>query len=155
MFYHLINMAVVNSYILFLEHQAQFPDNEDLRRPGSYSRFEFREEIVRQICGFSEYGDPPVCSGGPAAPPEPGLFDTQHMPVFSDVRRNCVVCYKQGRGEKKVYSHCSAIQCQGKHMHVTREHNCFQEFHSREYHGLPLQDGYNPLSLTMSTDPQC
>jgi len=136
MFYHLIDMAIVNSYILFLEHQAKFPDHEDLRRVAGYSQTEFRKEIVRQICGFPEYGDPPVSSGGPAAPPDPGLFDTQHMPVFSDSRKNCVVCYKQGRGERKVFSHCSAPQCGGKHMHVTREHNCFAEFHSREYHGL-------------------
>ena len=136
MFYHLIDMAVVNSYILFLEHRTQFPDNEDLQRPAGYSQTEFREEIVRQICGFPEYGDPPICSRGQSASPEPSLFDTQHMPVFSDKRRNCVVCYKQGRGEKKVFSHCSAEQCKGKFMHITREFNCFQEFHSREYHGL-------------------
>ena len=134
MFYHLIDIAVVNSYILFLDHKARFPDNEDLRRPAGYSQREFREEIVRQICGFAEYGDPPVYSAGPTA--EPCLFETQHMPVYSDVKRNCVVCYKQGRGQRKVYSHCSAPQCEGKHMHITKELNCFQEFHSKEYHGL-------------------
>ena len=37
MVYHLINMAVVNGFILFKEHQAQFPYVETLKRPSQYS----------------------------------------------------------------------------------------------------------------------
>ena len=73
---------------------------------------DFREEIVRQICGFPEYGDPPVSSA--ARPAEDlSLFKTQHIPVISDLRRNCVVCYKQGRGQRKVYSHSTAKNIMG------------------------------------------
>ena len=135
MFYHLIDIAIVNSYILFLDHQSQFPDNEDLQRPSGFTQMEFREEIVRQICEFPEYGDPPVSSAARPAR-DLFLFDTQHMPVYCDIKRNCVVCYKQGRGQRKVYSYCSAPQCEGKHMHITKELNCFKVFHSREYHGM-------------------
>ena len=42
MVYHLFDMAVINGFILFKEHQAQFPDNEALKRPSQYSL----EEIV-------------------------------------------------------------------------------------------------------------
>ena len=35
--FHLIDMAVVNSFILFKEHQTQFPDDEALKRPSHYS----------------------------------------------------------------------------------------------------------------------
>lgn len=54
MFYYLIDMAIVNSFLTM----------KTFRRPAGYSQTEFREEIVRQICGFPEYGDPHVCSGG-------------------------------------------------------------------------------------------
>ena len=134
LFFHLIDIAVVNSFLLFREHQAQFPDVEELQRASDYSLAHFREEIVRQICGFPEYGDPPVPSV--AKPVDPHQFESVHMPVFTDERKNCVVCYKEGRGQLRVQSICSAPQCEGKHMHVTKEKNCFKEFHSREYHNL-------------------
>lgn len=133
LFLHLIDIAVVNSFILFREHQAQFPDVVELQRTADYSLAHFREEIVRQICGFEEYEDPPVYSSAKQA--APGEFDTVHMPVFSDdVRRNCVVCYKREGRQLRVSSYCSAPQCEGNFMHVTKEQNCFKEFHSREYH---------------------
>ena len=132
LFFHLIDIAVVNSFTLFREHQAQSPDVEALQRSSDYSLAHFREEIVRQICGFADYENPPVYST--ARRVEPGEFETVHMPVFVDQRRNCVVCYKQGRGQLNVFSTCSAPQCRGKYMHITKEKNCFKEFHSREYH---------------------
>ena len=48
LFFHLIDIAVVNSYILFKKHQAKNPDEEALRRPRDYLLSSFREEIVRQ-----------------------------------------------------------------------------------------------------------
>ena len=132
LFFHLIDIAVVNSYILFREHQVQFPDVVELQRTADYSLAHFREEIVRQICGFPEYSEPPVVSA--AGPFPPHKFETVHMPVFTNEKKNCVVCYKQGRGQRQCYSTCSAPQCRSKHMHVTKLKNCFEEFHSREYH---------------------
>ena len=56
LFFHVIDMAVVNYFILFREHQRAYPGNEELKRPADYSLAHFREELVRQICGFPEYG---------------------------------------------------------------------------------------------------
>ena len=53
------------------------------------------------------------------------------MPVNSVVERHCVVCYKQGRGQLKVFSFRSGPQCNGKHMHVTKDKNCFRNFIAR------------------------
>ena len=133
LFFHLIDIAVVNSFILFKEHQANNPDDEALHRPKSYSLSNFREELVRQLCDLPECDDPPTST---RSKPAQNLDDFRavHVPECSDVRRRCVVCYKQGRGDLKVNSYCSAPQCQGKYMHLTKERNCFKEFHSREYH---------------------
>ena len=133
-FFHLIDIAVVNSFLLFKEHQAQFPDNEALQRTKGYSLGNFREEIVRQLCDLPERDVPPTSSSVKPAPPPPGEFETAHIPIFSEVQRRCVVCKKQGRGEFKVRSYCSAPQCEGKYMHLTTGRNCFAEFHTREYH---------------------
>lgn len=133
LFFHLVDIAVVNSFILFREHQSKNPDDEALRRPGEYTLGSFREEIVRQLCGFEEYEQAPSSTQLKPTPPQHD-FETVHLPGFSDDRRRCVVCYKQGRGELKVYSYCRAPQCKGKFMHVTKDKNCFEVFHTREYH---------------------
>ena len=129
LFFHLIDMSIVNAFILFKEYQAKFPDNEDPKRPASYTMAEFREEIVRVFSGFPEYGSPPIFVRTPPAQ-RVGEFDTVHIPCFSnDQRKYCVVCYKQGRGQLRVNTYCCADQC-GQFLHITRERNCFREWHS-------------------------
>ena len=103
-------MAVVNSFILFKEHQAQFSDEPALKRTADYSLTDFREEIVRQLCGFAEYDHPLVhVSAKPAPPPsDHGPFLTEHIPIVGDERRMCVVCWKTKRIYSKVQTYCSA-----------------------------------------------
>ena len=132
LFFHLIDIAVVNGFILFKEHQAKNPDNKALHRTAQYSQADFREEIVRQLCDLPEYDVPPVNTTVKRVPP-PDEFDTVHIPEFSDARRNCVVCRKQRRVLLKVSTFCSAPQCRGKFMHLIKGRNCFKEFHSRKY----------------------
>ena len=86
LFFHLIDVAVVNSFILFKAHQKQFPDKEALRRPSSYDLVKFREEIVRQLCGFLEYGNSPLLSS-PLPPPPPSAFVTEHMLMMVEVKK--------------------------------------------------------------------
>jgi len=67
------------------EHQVDFPDVKELERPADYSLASYREELVRQICGFQEYQDPrkPSCTRPPTATPSPppGVFETVHIRV--------------------------------------------------------------------------
>ena len=58
----------------------------------------------------------------------------QHCLVFVDDRRDCVVCKKRDGVRRLVFSTCSAPQCEGKYMHVTKERNCFQVFPTRQFH---------------------
>ena len=137
LFFHLIDIAVVNSFILFREHQAQFPDNPALRRTADYSLAHFREEIVRGICDLPEYSEQPPVRTPVGKKVDPEEFESVHIPVFVEGKKNCVVCYKTEQVQRQVYSTCSAPSCEGKHMHVTKERNCFQIFHSKEYHKRP------------------
>ena len=54
LFFNLIDIAAINGYILFREHQAQFPDDKELQRHSGYSLDNFREEIIEQICDCPE-----------------------------------------------------------------------------------------------------
>jgi hypothetical protein len=135
LFYHLIDMAIVNSYILFQSHRDSNPDNPALHRISKYSIVDFREQTVRQICGLAEYDRPPVNERVQAVPPH-DQFCTTHIATTAGngVRRNCVVCYAEGRGQRKIITFCSAPQC-NKHLHVGGEHDCFVVWHSSDYTG--------------------
>ena len=66
---------------------------------------------------------PALCTSGrprTPCPPPPSLFSTEHIPRVADVKRNCVVCWKREKVEKKITTYCSAPQCEGKFMHITR-----------------------------------
>ena len=103
-FFHLIDIAIVNSFLLFREHRAGC-DDEGLRQGSWYTVVDFREALVRKICRLDEYGDPPASEN--IQPVQD--YETVHMPEVSDaVRRNCVVCYAAGRGQKKVSTYCTA-----------------------------------------------
>ncbi|RMX51887.1 hypothetical protein pdam_00012204, partial [Pocillopora damicornis] len=76
-----------------------------------------------------------ITTGRPRGPAtQTSQFVTEHIPVQGEHKRNCVVCYKEGRGEVEVQTYCSAPQCEGKYMHVAKQRNCFAVFHSAEYH---------------------
>ena len=134
LFFHLIDMTIVNSFILFQEHRRNFPDEPALKRASDYSLYNFRAELVRQLCGLPEYDHPPVaCNSKPALPPpDHGPFVTEHIPVLGLERKTCVVCWKRHKKQFKVQSYCSAPQC-NRYMHITSDKDCFKFFHSPDY----------------------
>jgi hypothetical protein len=109
-----------------------------IRRRSTYGIVDFREEVIRQICGLAEYDRPPVYEAVQAEPT--GQFCTAHIPATTVadgggiVRRQCVVCYAAGRGQLKVNTYCSAPQC-NKYMHVAGEFDCFGVLHGDGYVG--------------------
>ena len=100
---------MVNSFILFQAHRKEHPEIE---RPTGYSQCDFRDEIVREICGFDEYLDPPMYSSVRQRVPT-SEFETVHAPRFSEEKKTCVVCYKQDNIQRKVYSYCAAPTMSG------------------------------------------
>jgi hypothetical protein len=77
---------------------------------------------VRQLAGIGDNDIPPTSYKVKPS----GQFTTEHLPVFSeDVRRYCVVCYREGRGQLRVCSFCDAPQCQV-YLHITSARNCFR-----------------------------
>ena len=52
LFFRLIVIAVVKRFLLLREHQANNPDDEELKRPKDYSIRAFRTEIIRESAVF-------------------------------------------------------------------------------------------------------
>ena len=135
-FFHFIDLAVVNSYILFSEQQQAHPDFEQLQCPQRYNLENFREELIRNVCDLPLSDQPPAHSQARRPQPPPaGKFVVEHCPIFVDTKKQCVVCAQnEESGRNRVRTTCSATQCRGKHMHLTSDKNCWQIFHSREFH---------------------
>ena len=54
LFFHMIDIAIVNSYILFQLQRAEHPDNKELKGPQKFAIAEYREELVRDLAGLDE-----------------------------------------------------------------------------------------------------
>ena len=134
-FFHLIDLAVVNFYILFCEQREANPDFEELQRPDRHNLENFREELIRNICDLPLTDQPPTHTRVRPQPPAAGRFVVEHCPIYVEAKKQCVVCAQnEESGRNRIRTTCSAPQCRGKHMHFTTEKNCWQVFHCREFH---------------------
>ena len=132
LFFHMIDIAVVNSYILFQLQRKANPDKEELKRPNKYLITDFREELVRDLAGFDEYQTPPVYTN--TSRHRATEFESdEHMIEFSAARNSCKVCYKKLKVEQRVHSFCPAPQC-GVYLHCLLGKNCFKEWHTKAFH---------------------
>lgn len=128
LFFHLIDVAVVNSYIIFEKLRKRFSDDPRLRRPTNYGQLQFREELVRELVGIGEYEDYPVYEYKAPANPD---YHCEHMPEFEDIKRNCKVCYKNSKTENKSFVVCSKCNV---NLCLLAHRNCFKTWHSVQFH---------------------
>ena len=100
-FFHLIDIATVNSFILFKRFSEQNQDNEQLQHKKKYLFLEFREELIKNLIDLNQYAEPPLFRPRPS-PQNKSEFQTDHVPVFSDIKRNCKVRYMTIKKEMKL-----------------------------------------------------
>ena len=96
-FFDGIDTAVVNSFIIFKEYQARFPEHDfRLQRPTRYDLRDFRVELSRNIVSLPKFGSP-LLYANVGRPPLPiGEFEVEHCPIYVDEKKECVVCKKRG-----------------------------------------------------------
>lgn len=123
LFFHCIDIACVNSFVLFQAHRASHPEIPELTRKAGYDHLAFREELLEQIFGFD---------GKQARSPPPTRKHVDHKPQKVQKRKNCKLCYERTKVELKTNVFCDTCQV---HLCFTSVRNCFSEWHAR--HGTP------------------
>ncbi|XP_071372964.1 piggyBac transposable element-derived protein 4-like [Centroberyx affinis] len=131
LFYHFIDIAVVNSFLLFQEWQQCHAAPGAENRFSYYTQVDFRENLARQLGGIDANASLPSHSLKPLAPPSES-FHSDHVPQLQDLSRNCWLCYRKLKVENRTKVACLAPGCNGKRLCFTRDRNCFKSWHSAE-----------------------
>lgn len=125
LFYHFLDIARVNSFILFRDLQKKYPDIVELQRPKSYNQLDFTIELIKQMGHISENQAVPLSDRKPAPPPTAPAGHTLR-PGHADTKRNCHLCYERYRLVRKTFVKC--LSC-GKHFCFLSKRNCLLAAH--------------------------
>ncbi|XP_072140441.1 piggyBac transposable element-derived protein 4-like [Dermacentor andersoni] len=119
LFFHCIDIAVVNSFILFQEHRQQHLSTPELQRSAHFDQLSFRLELTQQLL---ELDDEEVARVYPVPKEVP------HHPQKMRKRRNCRMCYQERKIEQKTNVFCENCEV---HLCLTKTRNCFTAWHER------------------------
>ncbi|XP_026161494.1 piggyBac transposable element-derived protein 4-like isoform X2 [Mastacembelus armatus] len=112
LFYHFLDIAVVNSYLL---HKELFEIKQDPTQAKPLIHKAFREQLAKEMLVFAER---------PAATPPL----TTCMPIFfdSEARKHCKRCKDAGTPRVKTAVYCRKCNVP---LCLSSKRNCFQEWH--------------------------
>jgi hypothetical protein len=123
LFFHLLDIMIVNSYILFQEfrrtHERNFPNFSS-----SFGQLEFRESLAHSLMGLSDLH---VSVHSDIA--------SKCVPEFGDKRTDCIYCNAEAIVlKKKLPSYKTSVFCQTCNVPLclTKERNCFKKWHSKD-----------------------
>lgn len=119
LFFHCVDIACVNSFILFQEHRKENPDVPELSRSAYFDQLAFREELIQQIFEY----DGAAQSGTPFSPHVPAC----HQPKRMERRRNCKLCYRKTKSQSRTNVFCATCEI---YLCFLPSRDCFSEWHS-------------------------
>lgn len=123
LFFHSVDIACANSFILFQEHRKDNPGIPELWRGTSYDEVAFREELIQQIFEHNE-----VAQGhAPFFPHLSPLDPVRHQPKRMEKRRNCKICYGKTKTQNRTNVFCSTCNV---YLCFLPSRDCFAEWHS-------------------------
>ena len=120
LFYHFLDIARVNSYIMMQDWRAKNPDIPELQRLGRYNQLQFTIELIRQLAGVNDDAPVPLYSVPKSIP--------SHVisPAFSEKQFNCKRCYRRYHKEVKTKVYCTNCNV---HLCFTAKRNCLSDEH--------------------------
>ena len=118
--YHFLDIARVNSFIMFQEFRKLNPDIKELERPTKYSQLNFTVELIIELAGLEPNMKVPLYEQ------QKNVGDHNVVPVPTSVSRNCVRCYRLEKTERK-----SRLKCRfcDKHFCCNNTRNCLLDEH--------------------------
>ena len=96
----------------------------------------FRENLVRQLTGIDDEFPPLNTQGVKRKKEEENERVTEHCPVVAAKRRNCTVCWREGRGNVRSRFACAKCKhANGNPVNLCIQEGrlCFQVYHSAQY----------------------
>ena len=119
LFYHLLDIARVNSYILFQDWRSRNTDIPELKRSSRYAQLDFTLELIKQLAGLTNDSNVPIHA--------PCLYMNHNVvPKWSNAARNCKRCYRLLKKEVRSKAFCGTCQ---KHFCFNKDRNCLLDEH--------------------------
>ena len=127
-FYALIEVATINSFILFQEFRRE---NGGLECPASYSQFKFRANLVRQPANIGMEDPPPVPTHGRKRT-HAEMERLDHLPICNENRGDCIVCCRNTKAAVKTSFTCSErrnARNMPAYFCIEVDRQCFHDYH--------------------------
>ena len=140
LFYHMLDIARVNSYIMFQEFRSLDKNVNivELERPKSYAQLDFTIELIRELSNISKNMKVPLFVRNPSVTDKHNV-----QPAPSQKRKNCFRCYRLEKVERKAFASC--LTCK-KHFCFSQTRNCLLLDHV--YENDNLNDSFTILSTS-------
>lgn len=128
LFYHFLDIARVNAYILFNDFRAKNPDIQELSRPKSYNQLDFTLELIKELGGVDDDANTPLFTDQAVPTPDDVAFTGHSIkPAIGPVSLNCKRCYRLYKIERKSRVMCAVC---GKHLCFNPKRNCLWDEHA-------------------------
>jgi len=120
LFYHFLDIAHVNAFILFEDFRKKHADIPELQRPDRYWQLDFTTELIRQLADLDVHADVPLVWKK--------CVLTMHsiIPVMTKERKYCKKCYKEKQKEQKTNVRCMGCET---YLCFQSDRNCLLSFH--------------------------
>ena len=119
LFYHFLDIARVNSYILFQDWHKRNSTMDDLKRQARYAQLDFTIELIKQLGKITDHSNISLYTRTQQS-------DHSVDPKWSNVRKNCKRCYRLYKKEMKSMVMCGIC---GFHFCFNKERNCLSDEH--------------------------
>lgn len=122
--YHCIDIAKVNSFILFQEFRKKHSNIPELQRPNSYSQLDFTLDLIKELGDISDECRVPLYSPNNKCQKEnvSSTPESHHVvPVPSEFSRNCKRCWRLEKVQRKSKMTCGACKS---HLCCNLTRNC-------------------------------